>query len=94
MSDEARIDAAAKIIDESFDDVALGWSQAERMEFAQRIAKVVLAAADAAGETVTVSRDDLRAVLELADYWIDPSDVASQRLDPLDRLRAIVEANT
>jgi hypothetical protein len=87
MSDEARIDAAAKIIDESFDDVALGWSQAERMEFAQRIAIAALAAADAAGETVAVSRDDLRAALDSLEMF-----AAWQGSSATDRLRAIVDA--
>jgi hypothetical protein len=93
MSDEARIEAAARMLAEW--DRAGYWVEAKEpyRTVYRNFAKQLLAAADAVGETVTVSRDDLRTVLDLAelgrgDCWGDEESGST-----LDRLRAIVEAN-
>jgi hypothetical protein len=63
-------------------------------EGTQALATAALAAVDAAGESVTVSRDDLRAVLD-AFGWADLRDTTPELKAALIRLqRRIVEANT
>lgn len=108
MSDEARIEAAFRVVMQRHGHPPK--NHFGRISIDRSDIKAALAAADAAGDTVTVSRDDLRVYLTVIDdmastIWNEwrgwPAtpqehlkDHAPDAVSAIARLRAIVEANT